>query len=624
MIKKITFIFLVAMIVALTAYSAVGQETTPDLEERKRRIEQKEQELELKEREVKLERRDLELEREREEIRRTREKIRTTPNNPDNSNSVTPQESVPPVTNSQIQPQPSVQSPTSSDSSNGNTTPQNTASTNSDNGNNTQQDECTSQALDPDNENSTEFNQAICNIIESILEQNRNGTLNNPLSTRNNGQQVTNILAAKLATNPLVRAFFLESEKKRTDKQVGAPPKTDGTTSLVVKGGTPALIGWAVEQGAATSSVSGNTVTVRANPFNLAKALFYNQGIIPIMDVEPNEDAFNKFLKKLSFGVSFDTTRDVETPTFTGNRQQVSAVSFRYEFINHRNPLAKRNDIVRNAFFTSQNDNLNLIARSIFRIVNRGSDRFLDQFDVLNQWLDETNRQLSGIPASVTDEARRAQVTAIIKSRVQELPFDQLSNNAEIKEILDDFGRAVIGFKEGRDKLLEDLNKGTVVSFEYTNYREPIKPDTSNFRFIFEKGILRNTDFTFNASLTMYNRKPNVMNVSRIRDFQLALQTDTKLPIRSELGDFQLSFAGRYERLNSDTVDELGVIVPGTKGDIAYGQMKLTIPLLNWGIKLPLSLTFANRTELIKESHVRANFGFTFDLDPIFGRFKPF
>ena len=67
-----------------------------------------------------------------------------------------------------------------------------------------------------------------------------------------------------------------------------------------------------------------------------------------------------------------------------------------------------------------------------------------------------------------------------------------------------------------------------------------------------------------------------------------------------------------------------GVIADGSKGDIALGQLKLTIPIASWGIKLPLAVTFANRTELIKESVVRANFGVTFDLDPLFARFKPF
>jgi len=48
------------------------------------------------------------------------------------------------------------------------------------------------------------------------------------------------------------------------------------------------------------------------------------------------------------------------------------------------------------------------------------------------------------------------------------------------------------------------------------------------------------------------------------------------------------------------------------------------IPLKDSGLKIPFSLTFANRTELVREKEVRANFGFTFDLDTIFAKFKPF
>jgi hypothetical protein len=54
------------------------------------------------------------------------------------------------------------------------------------------------------------------------------------------------------------------------------------------------------------------------------------------------------------------------------------------------------------------------------------------------------------------------------------------------------------------------------------------------------------------------------------------------------------------------------------------GQIKLVIPIKNSGVRIPFSLSFANRTELIKEKEVRGNFGFTFDLDTIFAKFKPF
>jgi len=96
---------------------------------------------------------------------------------------------------------------------------------------------------------------------------------------------------------------------------------------------------------------------------------------------------------------------------------------------------------------------------------------------------------------------------------------------------------------------------------------------------------------------------------------------------RAELGflkDSVISFAGKYQRLNTDIVDELGMIVPGTKGDIGVGQFKWTIPIGDTGLRLPLSFTFANRTELIKEKEVRGNFGLTIDFDSIIARFRSF
>jgi hypothetical protein len=55
-----------------------------------------------------------------------------------------------------------------------------------------------------------------------------------------------------------------------------------------------------------------------------------------------------------SVGFSFDTTRGPDVPTFTASKQQLSAVSFRYEFLNHRNPLRRQYNDEWNAVFVSQ------------------------------------------------------------------------------------------------------------------------------------------------------------------------------------------------------------------------------------------------------------------------------
>jgi hypothetical protein len=66
------------------------------------------------------------------------------------------------------------------------------------------------------------------------------------------------------------------------------------------------------------------------------------------------------------------------------------------------------------------------------------------------------------------------------------------------------------------------------------------------------------------------------------------------------------------------------VVLPGTKGDIAVGQLGLNVPIKSLGMKFPVSVTFANRTELVKEKVVKGNFGFTFNWDTLLSKLKPF
>ena len=54
-------------------------------------------------------------------------------------------------------------------------------------------------------------------------------------------------------------------EDARFDKQVGAPGNSPGSPNAVSKGGVPAVLGFAVENGALTQAVSGTTTTFRGN-----------------------------------------------------------------------------------------------------------------------------------------------------------------------------------------------------------------------------------------------------------------------------------------------------------------------------------------------------------------------
>jgi hypothetical protein len=57
-------------------------------------------------------------------------------------------------------------------------------------------------------------------------------------------------------------------------------------------------------------------------------------------------------------------------------------------------------------------------------------------------------------------------------------------------------------------------------------------------------------------------------------------------------------------------------------GNIWLFQSKLSLKVKNSGVKIPVALTYTNRTELNKESDVRGSIGVTYSLDNLFANSK--
>ena len=80
-----------------------------------------------------------------------------------------------------------------------------------------------------------------------------------------------------------------------------------------------------------------------------------------------------------------------------------------------------------------------------------------------------------------------------------------------------------------------------------------------------------------------------------------------------------LTLAGRVQWLQSGVVIQ-NALVPDTKGTIGVFQLKATVPIAEGGLQIPISITWANRSELNKEKFVRGQVGMTFDLDAMIAR----
>ena len=402
-------------------------------------------------------------------------------------------------------------------------------------------------------------------------------------------------------------------EDERSDKQVGAPASAAGTTTLVSKGTVPKVLGFAVENGAVSRLQSGTTVTFRTNFGGAARALA-GKGYL---DLTPIDDAAMGLLSRLAVSASFDTSRgntDGES-AFTGDEQQLSQWTARFQVVNRRDPQSKQALQRWTERVGSAVVGVNTVATAL--------DAQLRVDPAVQAWITKTAAAVDFVKtrdAGKTVAERTASVAEALKAAEATFPTAG-AMQLTTRTALDDYDRSSADFLTRRDALLAEIKSGALVAVEYTNDRPLATPRTSNVRLIGEIGGA--IDVTGNASVTLYDNIPAGLT-KRVRDYQVAGQVDLKLGSAETTGAFILSFSGRLSRQLEDTVADGGVILPNTKGATGIGQLKLTIPTKASGVKIPFSLTFANRNELVKEKKLlRANVGVSYDLDAVFARFKP-
>jgi hypothetical protein len=485
----------------------------------------------------------------------------------------------------------------------------------------------TGQVTPTGSEPPTRYDEILCNFAGNINKTGRVGPRHITLNQDEN--YVFVLLLSKLTKtieDKSFSSFITAAQEQRVDQQVGAGPSSSGTTSLVTKGGVPYLLGLATENGAATQSQSGTTITFRANPAGVINA-FARKGFITGYREDDN-DPFMKFLRKTSLGFTFDTSRGAQPGVFTGDKQQLSAFSARFEFVNERNPLlAKYQRDWERLNATAGIDLANQTWKSTKAMITfevaPGQDWVFSD-PALQAWLDQTNQRLGAIPNAMELTPRANAIAKVLEEQYDVLPVKLLK--PETVTSVTEFGTKLLEFQSERQKLLDKIAKGKIFTLEYTNNRGVNAPDTSNVNFIAATGTGSRIDLTANGSFTFFNKLPvasiTTPTAGRVRDFQFAGQLTKPFTIGD--GQFDFWFSGRYERLLADASTQAGTTMPATKGDIAVGQLGINIPIKSLGIKFPISVTFANRTELIKEKEVRGNIGFTMNWDTLFSKLKPF
>lgn len=477
-------------------------------------------------------------------------------------------------------------------------------------------------------------------IFNSVIKQIKEGKQKgNAAQTRRaiTENWVPYILLVSDPQGKLLGNFRSQVQEWRTDVQVGSTASSPGTTSLASLGSVPSLLGLAVENGALTQTTSGTSVTLRTNPTGLITALTKQRYAASGPDAD--QDAVVKFLRRTSASVTFNTSPGTLSNSIAGSLQQISGFSFRYDIINHRDPR----DPVYNRKWVGLVTRLANLATKVrdFGTQVRGDiqpeTNASAQKAKFHAWQARSQSKVDGADAASAASA----VLEIARDFVK-----TFGNEPAVKQAADDAARAVSDFLSASDSVRSEIEKSPILTFEYTDTRQgtvatamtmaaanasPMMtgvrpPDLSNFKLILAAGTVKGATLTGNASVTLFNSIPAGTKTGRLRDFQLSGQVDVPLREISNIGVPTFSASALFLSLQQQPLG-MPVLVNGVmesmKGNIGVGQAKITFPVKKGsGIKIPLSFTYASRTELNKEHDVRGNIGVTFDLDSIFAGLK--
>lgn len=411
--------------------------------------------------------------------------------------------------------------------------------------------------------------------------------------------------------------FSTLAEENRLDKQVGTSGAAAGSTSLVSKGSTPALIGMAVEGGALYQSVSGNLVTFRLNPSGLARALAKNTYLLSATPV--NASLLEKGVSRVSASASFDLSQGSTPGTFTAERSQLREAALRIDIFNKRDPRHRSHA----ASIRGLNRNMKPFVAAVTAYFAA-----LSKTPGYDAWVLAQSQRLVELNP-VNDEELLAAITEVADSFT-----DTFASDPQLQTLGSELIGSIKSFRGVRDALFKEIARSSVLTFEYAFDRLTVPadalallpsgtviPDLSTGRLIYSAPIGSFGEATLNGSATMFNSSLPQMR-GRLRDVQVAGSLDFRLPEIQGIGKAVLTFAGMGAFLHQQPFGAKVKLrgVETADGVIKVFQTKLTLPAGSAsGVRIPISLTVANRSEFITEKkEVRASIGMTFDLDKLF------
>jgi hypothetical protein len=473
--------------------------------------------------------------------------------------------------------------------------------------------------------------------------------LANSVAFRDALNAAANLLPSSPKDTPSTRAAISGVTQGRLDMQSGAGSNASGTTSLVEKAGTASILDFALESGALTRTVSGNTATLSGNAEGLWRTLTQREALC----FECGDTKGTKILRDINLSAAFlidqqsssaATTSgpansstppvgSVNLPTKTG---KFSGFRARYQFWNPYDPHSaafsktwKETADAANADVQRASKELNDLAVKLLA-ANK-----LDQDDLFQRVLQSyRDTILDDADAGDLNKLRR-DFLALYQTTVDTWAKDDPDFVAKIAAV----NLSLAKYKQLWLSLLDKAKGKPLLTLEYAYNRTPNQPETHDVRFVFgytpqgATGLL-----SVNAALSFYGGAiPAGAKYSRLHDGQVSTEYDWPITLKSSPNQATISLAAYWQYQPDPSVLNItaGNLAPGTNIDLPQNaqvllgtagslwvtQAKFTINGKS-GIKIPFAVKWANKTDLLSGNKLGAQVGITYDfstLSSLFG-----
>ena len=457
------------------------------------------------------------------------------------------------------------------------------------------------------------------------------------------------------------RRFLQTAERGRVDQQIES-----GTAAT--RTGLTTLIGFALESGAVSQTFDQQVATLRANADGLLRFLS-NQEVIPTCADGNSRCREAGFLKNLDLAATF-TVSDAGTKTLEGtsatsgkpvafstllDSQRFTGVKARYAIQNSRDVRSpeygkrwaewlQQNRAAFSAAGTSLLAAVTPVVNKVQQVNAAGRPVAAGQDSQYDLWKTETITKLR----AATSEP---ELEAALSMQLDDLLARMRALDPEFDARLTELSEGYFRYLAIRRDLSATLVTDPALTVEYTYATPPLEPKlhTVVLAWAFSPGNDPGTPeltpgtpgfrprtanpgtITVNASLGYFN-EPQPTNLSagtsHWKSAQLAAQFDR--PLGPGDGAARLSIGAYYQYQFSPAI----IVVPGgatflsgtsiplsdagrrvlsQAGSIFATQALLMLRLGDSGLKVPIGVSWANRTELATGMEVRGHIGFTFD-----------